>query len=52
MADKKNIVIKVKYPASGRSAALAPQMVTEWNIKRILLAAGVLVLLLGTVFYY
>lgn len=54
MADEKNIVIKVKYPASGRSAdsAPAPQMVTEWNVKRILLAAGVLVLLLGSGFYF
>jgi hypothetical protein len=54
MADKKNIVIKVKYPASGRSVASAPapQIVTEWNIKRILLVAGALVLLLGSGFYF
>ena len=54
MTDKKNIVIKVKYPASGRAADYDPahQMVTEWNVKRISLAAGVLVLLLGSVIYF
>lgn len=54
MTDKKNIVIKVKYPASGRAADYvpAPQMITEWNVKRILLAVGVIVLILVSLVYF
>ncbi len=52
MTDKTNIVIKVKYPVSGKVAEkLAPKMVTEWNVRRILVAAGVLVLILAVLFY-
>ena len=52
MTDKRNIVIKVKYPVSGKEAEnFTPKMVTEWNIKRILLAAGVLVFILAALFY-
>lgn len=52
MTDKRNIVIKVKYPVAGKTAEnLAPTMITEWNIKRILLAAGALVLILASLFY-
>ncbi|MGZ8137496.1 MAG: DUF2914 domain-containing protein [Methylococcaceae bacterium] len=52
MTDKRNIVIKVKYPVSGKSTEnLAPKMITEWNVKRILLAAGALVLILASLFY-
>jgi hypothetical protein len=55
MTNKKNIVIKVKYPVSGRTAedyAPAPQMITEWNVKRILLAAGIIVLILVSLVYF
>ncbi|MGZ5043988.1 MAG: DUF2914 domain-containing protein [Methylobacter sp.] len=52
MIDKRNIVIKVKYPVSGKEAEkFTPKMVTEWNIKRILLASGVLVFILAALFY-
>lgn len=52
MTDKRNIVIKVKYPVSGKAPGNpTPKMVTEWNVKRILLAAGVLVLILSSLFY-
>jgi hypothetical protein len=38
MSDKKNIVIKVKYPTPGKPAeqnAQVPGTITEWNFKRI-----------------
>ncbi|MFZ2312123.1 MAG: hypothetical protein WAV82_05850, partial [Methylobacter sp.] len=55
MTDKKNIVIKVKYPASGRATedyVPVPQIITEWNVKRILLAVGVIVLILVALVYF
>jgi len=52
MTDKKNIVIKVSYPVAGKATEnTAPKMVTEWNVKRILLAVGVLVLILASLIY-
>ncbi len=52
MTDKRNIVIKVSYPVSGKATENeTPRMVTEWNVKRILLAAGVLVLMLAALIY-
>jgi hypothetical protein len=52
MTDKRNIVIKVSYPVAGKAAEnVAPKMVTEWNVKRILFAAGVLVLALVALIY-
>lgn len=52
MTDKRNIVIKVKYPISGKAAVdSTPKMVTEWNIKRILIAVGVLILMLVSLIY-
>ncbi|MFZ2406799.1 MAG: hypothetical protein WAW41_16815, partial [Methylobacter sp.] len=52
MTDKRNIVIKVKYPVSGKAAEnLAPKMITEWNVKRILLAVGALFLILASLVY-
>lgn len=52
MTDKRNIVIKVSYPAPGKSTDnFAPRMVTEWNVKRIVLAVGVLVLILAALIY-
>jgi hypothetical protein len=55
MADKKNIVIKVKYPASGRMSedyVPTPQIITEWDVKRICLAIGVIVLILVSLVYF
>lgn len=55
MEDKKNIVIKVKYPTSGKKEdheVSAPKVITEWNIKRILLAlAGVIFIVLGLLYF-
>jgi hypothetical protein len=41
MENKKNIVIKVRYPSADKMAGhevSAPKVITEWNIKRIVLA--------------
>jgi hypothetical protein len=41
MENKKNIVIKVRYPSAHKMAGhevSAPKVITEWNIKRIALA--------------
>jgi len=52
MTDKKNIVIKVKYPVAGKAVErVPPKMITEWNIKRILFAATALILILVSLFY-
>lgn len=52
MTDKRNIVIKVSYQGSEKATEnVAPKMITEWNVKRILLAAGALVLILVVLFY-
>ncbi|MGR9012649.1 MAG: DUF2914 domain-containing protein [Gammaproteobacteria bacterium] len=52
MTDKRNIVIQVKYPVSGKTTVdFEPRMITEWNIKRLLLAAGILLLILVSLFY-
>lgn len=53
MTDKRNIVIKVSYPVSGKATGdlLTSKMVTEWNVKRISLAVGVLVLMLASLIY-
>jgi hypothetical protein len=52
MADKRNIVIKVNYPVSEKGTRhLAPKMITEWNVKRIALVAGALVLVLAALIY-
>jgi hypothetical protein len=52
MADKKNLVIKVKYPAGAKKLADPPsvQTVTEWNIPRLTGAVAMLaVLMVGVV---
>jgi hypothetical protein len=53
MSEKKNIVIKVKYPnpnsASEKNGSIQ-KLITEWNIKRIGLALGILILLIGALF--
>jgi hypothetical protein len=52
MTDKRNIIIKVSYPVAGKATEnAAPKMVTEWNVKRILFAAGALVLMLVLLIY-
>lgn len=52
MTDKRNIVIKVSYPVTEKTTEnVAPKMVTEWNVKRILFAAGALVLMLTVLIY-
>ena len=55
MEDKKNIVIKVKYPTSakkGEHDLSAPKVITEWNIKRILLALAGVIFLVSGLFYF
>jgi uncharacterized membrane protein YgaE (UPF0421/DUF939 family) len=55
MENKKNVVIKVRYPASGKKAVYdvssASKVITVWNIKRILLVlVGGVVLILVVLF--
>ena len=52
MADKKNIVIKVKYP--GQSAVNAPkaETVTLWHVPRIIGAVAVLVIVIASIYYF
>jgi hypothetical protein len=53
--DKKNIVIKVKYPVSGKKPEQehsVAKVITEWNIKRILLALAGMVLIIVLLFYF
>ena len=55
MADKKNIKIKVRYPTSGNKPEKivpAAGMITVWNVKRILLAVGCVVLVLVSMFFF
>ncbi len=55
MEDKKNIVIKVKYPAAGKRAehdVAVPKSVTQWDIKRILSALAGLVLVIAGLLYF
>ncbi|CAG7856703.1 hypothetical protein MCAMS1_01291 [biofilm metagenome] len=54
MSEKKNIVIKVKYPSPGKVTehhASGPPVVTEWNFKRVGLALGGVLLAMMTWFY-
>jgi Protein of unknown function (DUF2914) len=55
MSEKKNIVIKVKYPTPGNTSAKSDALrgvITEWNFKRIGLALGSLLLVLMSIFYF
>jgi hypothetical protein len=55
MQDKKNIVIKVKYPVSDKKTEhndSSSKVVTEWNIKRILLALFGAVLIIVLLIYF
>ena len=54
MTEPKNIVIKVKYTAPddvAQAPPAQPRMITEWNIKRIASALGVVILLLAGVLF-
>jgi Protein of unknown function (DUF2914) len=56
MEDKKKIVIKVRYPASGKKAvydvSTVSKMKSVWNIKRILLALlGVVLIIVALLFF-
>jgi hypothetical protein len=52
MTDPKNIVIKVKYTAPDAATETpATKMVTEWNIKRIVGAVGIAILLLISLYF-
>ncbi|UOA08172.1 DUF2914 domain-containing protein [Methylobacter sp. S3L5C] len=56
MEDKKSIVIKVKYPGNGKKTEdglSTSKIITEWNIKRILLALlGVILLITALWFFF
>jgi hypothetical protein len=54
MADKKNIVIKVKYPTPGKMSEddiLPPKTITEWNVKRIVIALVSVMLVFTSLIY-
>ncbi|MEI6269233.1 MAG: DUF2914 domain-containing protein [Methylococcaceae bacterium] len=55
MEEKKNIVIKVKYPSNGKKVEpdiSQLKVITEWNIKRIVLAfTGVVLFIVMLVFF-
>ena len=54
MSETKNIVIKVKYGSTGSGAgseSSAPKMITEWNVKRIIGAVGIVGSLLALSLY-
>lgn len=55
MTEKKNMVIKVKYPTPGKitDKPVSPTSITtEWNLKRIALALGSILLLTMSFFYF
>jgi len=54
MAERKNLVIKVKYPTSAKAnngSQPAAQVITVWNVQRISLAVGLLLVLFGLLIY-
>ena len=52
MEDKKNIVIKIKYPKKAEQDVSAQKVITEWNIKRIMLALSGIVSIIVLLFYF
>jgi hypothetical protein len=55
MEDKKNIVIKIKYPSADKKAehdVPARKVITEWNIKRVLLALLGIVLFIVALYFF
>ena len=51
MVDKKNLVIKVKYPSAGKKIESSPNIITTWNVKRILIALASLLLFISLLLY-
>ena len=51
MEDKKNIVIKIKYPKKAEQDVSEQKVITEWNIKRIMLALAGIVSIIVLLFY-
>lgn len=55
MTNKKNIVIKVKYPTptdQGRETEASAKIITEWNVKRIVIALGTIILIVSFSLYF
>lgn len=54
MAEKKHIVIKLKFPTGQMSGKKIPaaNVITEWNYTRIVLALAVIVALVGLGGYF
>lgn len=55
MEEKKNIVIKVKYPGAGKKVEQdisKLKIITEWNVKRIVLAFSGLVLFIALLIFF
>lgn len=55
MSEKKNIVIKVKYPSSVSASGNAKEsskVLTEWNYKRIGLALGAVFIVVMSILYF
>lgn len=54
MTDNSQVVVKINY--QGKAEKLKqkthPQMVSEWDIKRILIVATLLILLIGSIIYF
>ena len=51
MEDKKNIVIKIKYPKKAEQDVSEQKVITEWHIKRIMLALAGIVSIIVLLFY-
>jgi len=55
MEEKKNIVIKIKYPSADKKAEHnfpARKVITEWNIKRVLLALLGILLFIAALYFF
>ena len=52
MADKKNIVIKVKYPGQSTVNVPKAETVTIWHVPRIIGAVTVLVVFIASIYYF
>lgn len=52
MADKKNIVIKVKYPGQSAVNTTKAETVTLWHVPRIIGAVAVLVVFIAIIYYF
>ena len=55
MSEKKNIVIKVKYPSAGSTSGdsvSTPKVVTQWDYKRISLVLVPILLVVSSLMYF